>query len=221
MIELISVHIPKTAGTSFGVLLERLYADRLYRPDPALEWDQMARLAPERARAVHGHLMPRDFLRDYPDSEIVVWLRHPIDWVISYYHFWLATPPDGNPHHDLLLQQRFSIVEFAQRRLMEPMPTEYLADVSLARLGFIGSVADFDADVTRFLDWLETRAAADSLATKPSALLDTPVPRLNRTLPAPAAEAGEREALYIILADEIAFYDEALRARSERIRATP
>ncbi len=219
MIELVSVHIPKTAGTSFGAILQRLYADRLYRPDPALEWEEMARRTPAETRAVHGHLMARDFLRSHPHSEVVVSMRHPVDWTISYYNFWLATPSDGNPHHDLLLQQRFSVVEFAQRRLMEPLPSEYLTDVSLERVGFKGHMADFDTDTTRFLGWLEAHFDPDSFGVRLGKALLSRVPHLNRTLPQRETDAAQRDALRIILADEIAFYDEALRIRMQRIHA--
>jgi len=217
MIELISVHIPKTGGTSFGAILERLYGDRLYRPDDSLPWDEMAKRTPARTRAVHGHLVPRDFLRAHPTAAVTAWFRHPVDWAISYYRYWLQTPPDGNAHHDIVVKERPSIVEFVERRLMEPTPREYLADVPVGRLGFIGCTAHFEADVGRFLRWLEDRVDPAFLASPPTALWGDEVPWLNWTRVKPAIRPSEREALGALLADEIAFYGEILSVRAERI----
>jgi hypothetical protein len=98
---LISVHIPKTAGTTFGALLSRRYGPGLLKDydDRPLSHSGPVRLvralagiprATRRLRgyeAVHGHFLPLKYLAARGD--VVVWLRDPVQRMVSRYEHYL------------------------------------------------------------------------------------------------------------------------------------
>jgi hypothetical protein len=101
----VSVHVPKTAGTSFWIALERhfgvgrLLMDDVDRPMNVRPWRRKAealwnsftgflRRVPN-VDCIHGHFMPFKYLglaRKTP-VRFVTWMRHPIDRLVSTYHF--------------------------------------------------------------------------------------------------------------------------------------
>ena len=101
---LISVHLPKTAGTSFerslrqhfGAQLERRYADKPLHHHPLRRNLRAARegLCGRRRQeaaspaCVHGHFLPLSYrhLARRADVRFVTWLREPIDRLLSHYH---------------------------------------------------------------------------------------------------------------------------------------
>ena len=102
---LISVHLPKTAGTSFerslrqhfGTQLERRYADKPLHHHPlrrnlrAAREGLCGRHKQEASPAcVHGHFLPLSYrhLARRADVRFVTWLREPIDRLLSHYHYW-------------------------------------------------------------------------------------------------------------------------------------
>jgi hypothetical protein len=94
---LISIHIPKTAGTSFGALLRQRFGTGLLEDyeDRPLARAAVPRLAQAVAQwpashrrlagydAVHGHFLALKYLPVRGD--VVTWLRHPAQRVVSRY----------------------------------------------------------------------------------------------------------------------------------------
>jgi len=106
---LISIHIPKTAGTAFGQLLRDAYGDRLLldygdrplaHPAPVRLWQAWARSlrAPRSLagfEAVHGHFMALKYAR--VEAPVVTWLRHPAQRVVSRYEHYRRDVAAGRP----------------------------------------------------------------------------------------------------------------------------
>lgn len=113
---LISVHLPKTAGTSFehslrqhfGAQLKRRYADKPLHHHPLRRNLRAAREglggghrqeAASPTGCVHGHFLPLSYrhLARRADVTFVTWLREPIDRLLSHYHYWrrFAGMPDA------------------------------------------------------------------------------------------------------------------------------
>ena len=98
MIELISLHIPKTGGRSLRRVLKNVYGDTLdlrqeihdFYPDvktsPPLEDD-----FPDHTRAIHAHLSIRHFMPiiQAHNPKVITWIREPVERMISNYYFFI------------------------------------------------------------------------------------------------------------------------------------
>ena len=170
--ELISIHVPKTAGVSFRRLLQRVYGesevaldygDRVldptsdFRRDPAA-WTQgtraryleTLRAQEPAARVVHGHFTAGKYAGEFPEARRIVWLREPIARLVSHYCYWLDLPPTSNALHRRLVEERLSLEEFAALEPMrDVMSGTFLGGVDFAELDFVGLQENFDEDLRR------------------------------------------------------------------------
>lgn len=165
-LELISVHVPKNAGSSFRRVLETAYPEEgalqtIYAKEDGVEtiWDGGVPRIDPRARAIHGHFPATPALRSaFPNAKMIAWVREPVARTISYYYFWKRTAPHGNPAHDLFLQLDLSLVEFARHPEMRREMLHYFERVELSDFFFIGLMERFDTDVrelAQLLGWPE------------------------------------------------------------------
>src|SRR5687767_2528614 len=102
-VELIATHVPKCAGTTFAVLLGDQYTGGavLYDgPDPILQADglfqrdfqawkktlvELERFRAEPIKAISGHIWAGKYDHVFPEARKVIWLRHPIQRLVSHY----------------------------------------------------------------------------------------------------------------------------------------
>jgi hypothetical protein len=166
MIELISVHIPKCAGTSFSTVLGRVYGkalvgDQVDQPlDPerpfqknfaAWKEEQDRKPAPAGVRAIHGHFWAGKYDCQAPTATRITWLRHPIKRLLSHYYFWKSKPELPHSLHKLMLEKDLSLIEFAQLPLLQNVLHDtFLRGRQLEEFEFIGIQEHFRED----LDWL-------------------------------------------------------------------
>ncbi|GEM_PF-615602 len=118
-VELISIHIPKTAGTSFGKILEKNYKNNLLKVYRGLIHNEFKNGRPinvnHSIKVIHGHFPYHINLRKkYPNAKIVTWVRHPVDRLISHYNFLRNYPKHGNIAHDILLDNQLGIIDFVK-----------------------------------------------------------------------------------------------------------
>ena len=170
MLQLISVHIPKTAGSTFRTLLGRVYGARL-----ALDYDGKVD-GLDSAEVVHGHFPATKYLKQFPDAKIITWLRHPVERVISYYYYWLRVERHGNPNHDYFLDNKLSLLEFARFPSLRNEIMSYFQGVDPERFFFVGIVERYESDVRKLaalLDWPEIPAVRENVTLdKPDVSLE-------------------------------------------------
>lgn len=85
---IISVHIPKTGGRTFGNFLAtvfdgcvvEVYANKMRW----MKTNEILTEIPEETRCIHGHGALR-FLKQYPDAQMITWLRDPVNRIVSMY----------------------------------------------------------------------------------------------------------------------------------------
>lgn len=225
MVKLISVHVPKCAGTSFSEALKKAYGwnriwfdndDRPLDPASPMHLDPAGYRAgrPEVVEAntrgmdvVHGHFHPGKYACLGPDIPRITFLRHPVSRLISHYYFWLGSVRHGHTLHNYMLDNRLTVLEFAQLPLMRRLYTGvFFKDVDLARFDFVGACENLDADMAALGRLLgQTFEVERHNVTKTEgyeaqrrALLDDP-----------AAMARLKD----LLADDIRFYEAALARR--------
>ncbi|MES1201501.1 MAG: hypothetical protein ABUS57_08625 [Pseudomonadota bacterium] len=166
MVALISVHTPKCAGVSFSRALEEAYGaehvlfDYADRPtDPASDMNldpcgffaraaEQVRALPPDIEAVHGHFHIRKY--DGLDALRVTFLRHPVDRLISHYHYWQSYPLGDHQLHRYVIERGLSLTEFAQLPMMRRFYTGvFFAGVDMGAFGFIGLAENYETDLKR------------------------------------------------------------------------
>jgi hypothetical protein len=173
MVELISVHMPKCAGTSFRAALEEMYGkdaihfdydDRVADPAAPVNIDPVG--FRERAiasgypelhdkRVVHGHLHVGKY-DGLPDSaKRITFLRDPVRRTISHYFFWRHYRRHGHTIHDYMLDHDLDLVEFATLPSIAGFYRDvFFRGVEGNRFDLIGSVENLDRDVERLEELL-------------------------------------------------------------------
>lgn len=161
---LIAVHVPKTAGTSFRQALETGFGDTLrldYADRPLTHLPSARRWAalghglrcaghslPE--RCVYGHFLPLKY-RWVRHAEFAIWLRHPVERVISRYRHYLRDVGAGDTAHAANgLLPGLSLEEFARLPHYQNTVAEYLWGFSLSKFSFVGLTEHYAEDVQRF-----------------------------------------------------------------------
>jgi hypothetical protein len=226
MIKLLSVHIPKTAGTSFKNVLLRMYGDRLVQVydyhGTALDGAALLRESPQ-AEAIHGHFRLDELRLFCPSAKTVTWLRDPISRIESYYYYWLARPPHGNPNHDRFINESWDIVRLAEF-LQDEVADHYLAGTDISAVDFVGLMEHIDEDIERFFSWVQlnrlNEPGVDPIRFK-SLVKNLPLVRnLKRKMPHANVNKAKQQLspetrvkLESVLEKEFAYYRKALEMR--------
>jgi len=108
-LELISIHVPKTAGTSFGYILIDIYKDNygkhyqqpLKKNTPKFlhkliqnKYDNTPNILCKKditknIKCIHGHMTYNKYKSDFniKNVKLITWVRNPIERLISLYYF--------------------------------------------------------------------------------------------------------------------------------------
>lgn len=168
---LISLHLPKTAGTSFLALLEayfgasllRDYADR---PINRGAFERRLRAlgravrqaVPERRlrgiQCIHGHFLPLKYapLARRCGGRYVVWLRDPVERLASHYHYWQRSyePAQAGRLHRRVVEEDWTLERFCLAPELRNLYSAFLWGFPLRRFDFIGITEYYDDDVRAF-----------------------------------------------------------------------
>ena len=172
-LELISIHIPKTAGTSFRHTLKKIYGqEAVVRLDikvkgPTVlvnEAHYQERHLPPWTRVAHGHfnypLLQQHF--DLPDRNIpvITWARDPVERVISHYHYLskrLAEELDESSKGlNILAKMQRSLMEYARTPKSRNRMAHFFKGISLEEFSFIGVQDYYSEDLNhlaKILEW--------------------------------------------------------------------
>jgi hypothetical protein len=156
------VHVPKTAGTSFGQMLQQAYGDALVHHYGS------RMLLREGARCIQGHNYASNFLRFEPALRLAMWFRDPVERVVSEYFHWRRNP-DTHP------LDGEDLASFARRLTMVNVHRRCLDGVPLARLDYVGIAEHFEASIELFCRMFELETPALAvLNTNPDKSPGTP-----------------------------------------------
>ncbi len=210
---IVSVHVPKTAGSRFAASLAARHSRRLalyYGPDDARTHSLARRAASdfdadmvralERAgiTVLHGHFRVDALAAAVPDpTRYWIWFREPVERTISHYHF----VSKGGADHRLtraIARDGLSLEGFAALPRIARFQSTYAAPFALAEFGFVG-VSELFAPLAATLG---LPAAAGG--------------RGNANPAKPMIDRATRRALVPLLADDLALYSEALELAMRR-----
>jgi len=168
---LISVHFPKTAGSSFLVALESYfgqgllqdYADRpinrtaLRRNAQAVYAglrNAMARTGLEKVACIHGHFLPLKYalLPVAAGKTYVAWMRDPVERLASHYHYWVRNyaPRSAGELHRRVVEEAWSLERFCLGPELRNVYSTFLWGFSLRRFGFIGITEFYETEIEQF-----------------------------------------------------------------------
>lgn len=171
---LISVHIPKTGGSSlkhglhlhFGDSLRLDYADRPLAHSPfvrnmrawAASFGTPYTLAG--ANCVHGHFLPKKYSR-VPDATFITWLRDSVERLVSRYHFAKRAWDSGS--HEINDRQLLRLIVerkgefpsldcFAALEKFRNTYAKYFWRFDMERFAFIGITEDWETSIRRLAE---------------------------------------------------------------------
>lgn len=173
-VELISIHIPKTAGTSFYHTLKSEYSgSKVVRVDidtaerikiNRIDIDD-AYISP-RPSVVHGHFLKDQILelsKLKHEVPIITWLRDPVERVISNY-FYLSKILKDEVQEErkglrILSKMQKTLLEYAALERNRNRQTKFLEGIEISDLAFIGFTERYEDDVQELgniLKWSNT-----------------------------------------------------------------
>ena len=174
--KLISVHLPKCAGTSFLKVLGVQYGSRLmldydeipldpeslFQKDfPVWAEQQKSALTQDFSRvfAVHGHFWAGKYDQALPGALKITFLRDPIRRLVSHYYYWKSKPSLPNSLHRTFVEKNASLLEFAEFPIMQNVYTKtFLRGHTLDQFAFVGICENLAEDIQRLrrqLGWPE------------------------------------------------------------------
>lgn len=153
----ISLHIPKTAGTSFRQILVKEYGEDVYLQYRGYKDSQFNSVIkpPINAKWIHGHFKADDVLKEYPNGKWITWLRHPVDRVASTYWHFKRNPDPLNELSCHLEDGKMSLIQFASLEKMKDRMTFFLGDLEVRDFYFIGITEYFSTDLSYLGDLLK------------------------------------------------------------------
>jgi hypothetical protein len=194
---ILSIHIPKTAGTTFRELLQKHYGPAicLHYYHPMDHTGRALAEIPKNTKCLHGHFTARRFQPDYTDALLITWMRHPIERVASEYEH-LKRSPDPASGLSQLIAKGASLLDFAEHAYARNTQARYFDGMAPETFTFVGISEMFDRELLRL-----------------QATLDIPLPHGHRSNVNPAKTsplypltADEREHLRILNQEDFALY---------------
>ncbi|MBC7368027.1 MAG: sulfotransferase family 2 domain-containing protein [Undibacterium sp.] len=132
---IVSVHIPKCAGTSFRHVLKQIHGVGFW---PNYSADFSREGVPSGTTCIHGHFMADAYDRFWPERRLITMVRHPVQRLVSNYHHFLRRHDPSNPASIYLHGKGLSLRQFAELDLMQDEITRYTSGRKPADFAFVG-----------------------------------------------------------------------------------
>jgi hypothetical protein len=171
-IKLVSVHIPKTAGTSFRNILKSVYGDqRVIRLDIDLTYGKLKineklfnnKSFNKKWQVIHGHFSPNTLNNSIlisPETPYITWLRDPVERVMSnYYYLEKRLKEELNEEAkdlDILAKMQRTLIEYARAEKNRNRMSKFLDGKPLEDFLFVGLTEHFSedlVDLSSLLGW--------------------------------------------------------------------
>lgn len=149
---IVSVHVPKCAGTSFKRVLNEICGARIWYNYGTIFSRDQARpeLVPPGTKVIHGHFLADAFDGLFPGRRLVTWVRHPVERVVSNYHHFLRSPDMRDDCCRALHERKLDLRQFADLEWMRNEACRYLANKPVEDFQFVGITDQFNASIRHF-----------------------------------------------------------------------
>ncbi len=165
---IISVHIPKTGGTTFVEVLRKCAEEVLYLDyglEPLAPTALFRRgklitvpfesiindleLFPGRS-VIHGHFPAKKYSDPFPNAVYVTWLRDPVERVLSNYLYWQRSDIPGDRRWEQVTAQNMSLEQYAQLDFARDLQEAFLSPLTVEEFDFIGITEEYDRSLELF-----------------------------------------------------------------------
>jgi hypothetical protein len=166
---LISLHLPKTAGSSLRNSLQEHYGPRLikdYLSSPTLTprpWREIKAIAAllyngirrfQEIECIHGHFLPFKYLLigARRNAAYITWMRDPVERLASNYWYMRNPPPYAMPNYirEKMMREQWTLEQYLLAPELRNECSIYLWGMSIKRFDFIGLTEHFDEDFRYF-----------------------------------------------------------------------
>lgn len=212
-VEIISVHVPKTAGSAFTRVLLRVYGPEGVFLDYPYEKNYQRQFMKEgdaKVKVIHGHFGSARYNHKFPDAKRIIWLREPVKLLISYYCFVKTHRRAG--FYNLFQKKNLSFLEYVEIPKTQNIMSNFMRNMKLKDFYFVG-IQDFFAED---LEELKTRLSwPDVKISKENNNLYSDYQKIKEEI---LSDNGILEKVYSLNSKDTELYQEALRLREKRRR---
>jgi len=216
MIELISIHIPKTAGRSFLAILNSVYGENHishyetnFFPDKSTpEILQFKSQLKKDTRVIHGHFHYKEIqdIHKTSSSKVVTWLRDPVERVISNYSFFIKRASQPSAESEIQGRKNETLLHYARLDNSRNRMVKFMDGLNLGDFYFIGLMENFSGDIEVLAGMLNWKKTA--------------VPRINDNsefkLQLPEVTNEERKIIEDLNKEDIELYKRVLEIHKNR-----
>jgi len=171
---IISIHIGKTAGSSFLATLENHFGNKLLKDynDFGVKKISATSSRYEKYKAIlkasvdlaekdwskieciHGHTLPLKYLlMGYKrQAKFVIWLRNPVDRLFSHYYYWKRSydPKISDDLHRKVIEENWTIERFCLAPEFQNLYSGNIWGFPLEYFSFIGITEYYEDDLAYF-----------------------------------------------------------------------
>lgn len=175
---IVSVHVTKTSGTSFGAALKGEFGERFLHNDedwagyrsPDADARRTANATRMRSRrdellnkydVIHGHFVPGKFAGLFPRTDFVAFFRDPFQQAISHYEFLRRIPHVDHPAVREFHKVNMSIEDFIAWEALKNPQTQLMGEFAIEDLDVVGITEEFSRSVALFNAMFGCRLATD------------------------------------------------------------
>ena len=223
---IVSVHIPKTAGTSLGRFLDHAFGKRIMydyhpgyqntkiKPDLAASAESGGPYLAETVAVVHGHFYATKYDRVFDNSWTICCFREPVSRVLSQYKHLYFMPADNHPDAKKVQEGGISVVDFAQSQNIGNAQAVHLDGKSVEDLDYVFLTEQLDLGVEVFAE------------TFPGHVASRKVPALNSNKARqestgrpdmPALSIAEIDELKLACAEDLEVYAKACERHAQQL----
>jgi len=221
----ISIHIPKTAGTSLGHLFDYGSGRRVlwdYKPDysnalmeePAY-WLEHKSFIERQFDFIHGHFFYQKYADIFPDAVYVTCLRHPVHRIVSQYNHILHEQDESEWLYRYIVENDMDVVDFAAMDGIHNAQSLHLQGRSVENYDFVFISEWLDMSFAAFCKryrfrYLDPYASADS---------EVRVPGINRRKKAFEVTRAMQEKIYGVATEDVELYKRGCQRSEQLIRS--
>ncbi|MCU0570125.1 MAG: hypothetical protein MUF49_26575 [Oculatellaceae cyanobacterium Prado106] len=170
MLDVLSIHIGKTAGSAFRHVLSQVYGDEHVLWDYEPDAYRVTEPLPDPIQVIHGHFAADKYRDRFPEAKRIVWLRNPVMRLISEYFFAQIYKDIHNPLHVELISKGFELLEFAEQGAARNIQANQVRGVALTEFYFVGIQEFYTedlADLQHMMQWPEFTISRENMNPHP------------------------------------------------------